>query len=486
MNLSLKTLGEAVAGRVIGVNANCRSVTIDSRNVARDALFVAIKGARFDGHDFVAQAVAAGAVAIMVEHPCAVDVPQVIVPDTVRALGALASYWRRQRPLTVIAVTGTNGKTTVKEMLASIFSVHHTPLATRGNLNNEIGVPLTLLGIEECHDVAVIEMGANHLGEIAYLSRLAEPGIALITNAGIAHLQGFGSLVHVGQAKGEIFTGLGAAGIAVINDDDALSSMWRGLAAGRRVITFGMKDSADIHCPASEIEHQICDDVYRTRMRIHNGSETFDVSLPLPGIHNVRNALAAAAAAIAAGATSSEIAEGLNAMQATPGRLQFRFVRPGLRVIDDTYNANPSSMEVALDVLRSIPGERILVLGDMAELGDEAASYRRQVGARAESAGVTRIYSIGALAQLAFEEFHGDGCACSEPQQVVDQLMHDSPHTAGDGLTVLVKGSRCMRMERVVGQLIDALEAANNSMPDASDGMTTPAGYGKYRQAELQ
>jgi UDP-N-acetylmuramoyl-tripeptide--D-alanyl-D-alanine ligase len=342
-----------------------------------------------------------------------------------------------------VAVTGSNGKTTVKEMIAAILGRRGPVLATQGNLNNEIGVPLTLARLSREHQGAVIEMGANHAGEIAYLTALAKPGIAVITNAGPAHLEGFGSLEGVASAKGEVLSGLPDDGVAIVNADDVFAGKWRALAAPHRVIDFGLTEGADVQAtwqPDGE-GSQVC---------IVAGGESIELKLALPGKHNVMNALAAVAAGIALDIGLDDIAAGLTSMCGVQGRLQVKARADGLCVIDDTYNANPASLNAALDVLARMKGERWLVLGDMAELGEDAVALHRRVARVAQQAGVTRLYGLGELGTVAADAFGAGGIAFNDRTELEAELaLH-----AGPGDTVLVKGSRRMGMEHVVQALL--------------------------------
>jgi len=417
-------------------------VSTDSRAMPPGALFIALRGPRFDGHDHAPEAVAAGAAAVVTERPLSIAAPQLLVPDTRRALGALAAAWRRACPVRVVAITGSNGKTTVKEMCAAILSQAGPVLATRGNLNNEIGVPLTLLRLSPEHRHAVVEMGANHAGEIGMLTGLARPDAALITNAAAAHLEGFGSLEGVARAKGEIYSGLEEQGVALINADDPFAPLWRELAAGHRVMTFGLREPADIAAAA-----RLDGAGAQMSLRLPDGEQP--VRLALLGRHNVQNALAAAAAAAALGIDRRAIAAGLAQMRPVAGRLAPRPGSQGAHLIDDSYNANPASLGAALEVLAACEGRRYLVLGDMAELGAEAEALHRRAGEQARAAGIDRLYATGRLSRLAAERFGSGGHFFAHQEALIEALRSElSPE-----VTVLVKGSRAARMERVVAAL---------------------------------
>jgi len=450
--MALSQAALAVQGRLIGADAMFHAVTTDSRKAAAGDLFVALRGERFDGHDFVAQCLAQGAVAAMVEREVSADAPQVVVADTRLGLGDLAAHWRGKFDIPLAAVTGSNGKTTVKEMLAAILRVAggaDSVLATEGNLNNDIGLPLTLLKLREQHRYAVAEMGMNHVGEIAYLTHIAKPTVALINNAQPAHLAGLGSVEAVARAKGEIFAGLAADGTAVINADDAYAALWRQLAAPHRVLTFGLEQPADVSA-----EYQLQADGSVLQLKTPQGNAP--VRLAVAGLHNVRNALAAAAAALAMGVPLPTIAAGLEHFSGVKGRLQRKEGLGGCVVIDDSYNANPASMRAAIDVLAAVPGNRILVLGDMGELGDEAGRLHLEIGARAKAAGIDALFTLGDLSRHMAEAFgagaqHFDTRDSNALQALVAALQPClRPQTS-----VLVKGSRFMRMERVVEAIMD-------------------------------
>ncbi len=427
-------LGATYYGNDVAING----VNTDSRQIVPGQMFIALKGPNFDGHDFVQQAASLGATVCMVEHRNE-DVNCIVVDDTRLALGRLAAAWRSRLAIPVIGVTGSNGKTTVKEMLAGILSQQGIVLATRGNLNNDIGMPLTLLEMDAQHDYAVIEMGANHPGEIAYLTRVAHPDVALITNAGMAHLEGFGSLQGVAQAKGEIYQGLGTNGIAVINNDDQFSGYWKQLNQDRNVITFGMMSGATVSA-TSEVKVGV------QQLTISSPAGVIEVNLKLLGRHNVMNALAAVSAAIAIQIPIDAIRTGLENLVPVKGRLELKTGLNGSRIIDDTYNANPTSLNAALDVLAEFPGKHYLALGDMGELGGQSASLHRTAGLQAKDKGVDRLYTFGSLSRHAAEKF-GDQTYCfSDQREMIEKIKND----LAQDVTLLVKGSRLMQMERVV------------------------------------
>ncbi|HEB99533.1 MAG TPA: UDP-N-acetylmuramoyl-tripeptide--D-alanyl-D-alanine ligase [Thiotrichales bacterium] len=442
MALQLSQAAEVLDGELQGPDVRFEGVSTDSRSLEPGNLFVALVGERFDGHEYLAQAAGRGAAAAAVCREVPAELPLVRVADTRRALGRLAAFWRRRFEIPLVAVTGSNGKTTVKEMTAAILGAGREVLATRGNLNNDIGVPLTLFRLDERHRAAVIEMGANHPGEIAWLTIIAAPTVAVITNAGPAHLEGFGSLEGVAEAKGEIYSGLRPGGTAVVNADDAFADLWRSLAAPRDVLTFGLDRPADLSAdwrPAGG----------GSRLSLRTPWGYAELELPLPGRHNVMNALAASAAALAAGASLDEVVQGLGGMRAVSGRLQFLAGIAGARIIDDTYNANPASLGAALEVLAATPGEHWLVLGDMGELGPGAAELHAEAGRQAAASGVSRLFALGELAGEAARAFGGHARAYRDREALLGDLR-EAMH--GD-LVILVKGSRRMRMEQVVEAL---------------------------------
>jgi len=446
---SLLQLAQLCGGELRGDDASFSALSIDSRTINDGDLFVALRGPNFDGHAFITAAQQAGAVALLVEHVMDSELPQVIVSDCHRALGELASAWRMQYPIPVIAVTGSNGKTTVKEMLASILGRQGKVLATKGNLNNDIGVPLTLMRINREHRYAVIEMGANHPGEIRYLTNLAKPTVAMVNNAGPAHLEGFGDIAGVAKAKGEIFEGLQKGGVAVINADDQYSDVWQMICAEIECKHFGIDNEADIS--ATDLV-AVAGAGYR--FKLHADSERVEISLPLPGRHNVMNALAASAVAIAAGATLAAVRDGLQSLVDVGGRLQIKQIPAGVTVIDDTYNANPASLQAGLDVLNESDGERILVLADMSELGDLAVSLHREMGRQASRSGIDRLFTIGDMAQHAAQAF-GVSASHFTTQDALVRQLKGVLTASSQPVTVMVKGSRGMKMEHVVAALLE-------------------------------
>lgn len=434
---------------IIGDNVTVEGVTTDTRSVQQGQLFVALQGPHFDAHDFAEEALKAGAKALLVNRKLALDIPQLIVKDTLTALGQIAAWWRSQLSIPFVAVTGSNGKTTVKEMLASIFSQLGSTLATKGNLNNHIGVPLTLLSVTKEHSSAIIEMGANHPGEISYLTNMTRPDVAVINNAAAAHLEGFGSLEGVAKAKGEIYQGLAEGGIAVINADDQFADLWRKLAEKNQQITFGCdpdrESPVDVSCKWQG-------DIEGNRLSVHTPVGDFECTLKLLGEHNVMNALAATAVSVGAGVSVEVIKTGLEAVQSVPGRMQPNRGMNGSRIINDSYNANPTSLKAGLGVLADCKGKRILVLGDMGELGEGVEKFHAQAGEMASNANVDELFTLGKYSKNASDAFGKNARHYDD----VDKLIADLRNSLVPETTVLVKGSRMMRMERVVEALVES------------------------------
>lgn len=464
MKARLSAAAAAVAGRLEGADAGFHGVSIDSRTLEPGQLFIALRGERFDAHEFLAAAAGRGAAGAIVERAAVgIALPQVVVQDAQAALTALAAAWRAQCAAVVIGVGGSNGKTTTKELLAAIVAGAGPSLATRGNLNNHIGVPLTLLRLEPAHRYAVVEMGANRPGEIAALAALAQPAIALVTNAGDEHLEGFGDLDGVARAEGEMFAALGAGGTAVINADDAFAGLWAGMApAGARILRFGVDAPADV--TALGISGRIESGSFVTAFTLAVAGTEARVRLPLAGRHNVVNALGAAAAAHAAGIALPAIVAGLERMRPVAGRLQLKAGLRGAWLVDDSYNANPSSVRAGIDVLCTLPGEHWLVLGEMAELGEGTVAAHAGIGDYARRAGITRLFAIGAAARHAVDAFGARASWYGDAAALGDALE------AGlePGVTALVKGSRVNRLERVVERLAAPLPATR--LPVAGNG----------------
>lgn len=443
----LQEFARLTEAQLVGENCTFGSVSTDTRSLQAGALFVALTGPNFDGHDFVAAAAERGAAAALVQRPLDVALPQIVVSDPLAALSTFAREWRRQFQIPVIGVTGSNGKTTTKEIIGAILSQLGPCLITRGNLNNHIGVPLMLLELNSTHRFAVIEMGANHQGEIEHLVGIAEPVIGIVTNAGAAHLEGFGDLQGVANGKGEMFCGLPANGIAVINADDAFASQWRENRASDKVLTFGFEQQADFM--AHKVQASSDTNGFKIDFDLVTPDGTRPATLGLAGLHNLRNALGAAAVAHAAGASLDQIVSGLAAMRAVAGRLELKPAINGAFLVDDSYNANPSSLKAGLDALRTFGGSRWLVLGDMKELGDSSNELHAEVGRYAKQAGVHRLLAIGPSSHFAVEAF-GRGAQWFAD---IDALIGEARSTLAPGIAVLIKGSRANRLERVAAAL---------------------------------
>jgi UDP-N-acetylmuramoyl-tripeptide--D-alanyl-D-alanine ligase len=450
MKLSLDTMALQLKARLIGISIDIDSISIDSRCLQQGDLYIALKGENFDGHDFAELAELAGASALLVEHQVKSLLPQLVVKNTRLALAELAGLWRQKSDATIFAITGSNGKTTVKEMLAAILAVNADVLATKGNLNNEIGVPLTLLKLSEQHRYAVIEMGANHRKEIAFSSRYALANIALINNVSEAHLEGFGSLEAIAKAKGEIVAGLKSSGIAILNQDDYFYPLWVSMAGNRPHYKFSLHDkTADVY--SSDINTTIENNAFVTRFNLHTVTETIAIDLQLAGEHNVYNALAAATGALAVNISLRQIKQGLASVTPVKGRLQPWVSRYGNIVIDDSYNANPASLNVALDVLKFCQGDSWVILGAFGELGENSTEIHRQIGQVIRQQGVKRLFATGIDARHSVDVF-GDGALFFENQaDLISTLKVD---LKGDEV-LLIKGSRSQCMEHVAAALID-------------------------------
>ena len=453
---TLRNFARACGGRLEGADRAFAGVSSDTRTLSPGDLFIALRGPRFNGHEFVAGALAAGAAGALVDVPQPSALAQIIAPDTQAALSRAGHAWREALDIPVVGVAGSNGKTTAKEMTAAILSQAGSCLATRGNLNNHIGVPLTLLRLEAGHRFAVIEMGANRAGEVAELVGIARPTVGLITNAGAEHLEGFGSLEGVARAEGETVAGLAAKATAVLNADDDFMNLWRGMTQAR-VLTFGIANAADFR--ASDLRTTLGVQGFLTRFCLSSPLGSAEIELHVGGRHNVANAVGAAAAAAAAGARLEHIVAGLGAVRPVPGRLQLKQAACGAWIIDDSYNANPSSVRAGIEVLASVGGRRWLVLGDMAELGEFAADAHSQMGLFAREQGIERLLATGPLAALAVERFGTGGQWFPDTEALTRELRQ----ALTADVRLLVKGSRVNRLERVVGALV-------HNTNDNSDG----------------
>ena len=437
----------ATKGKLFGTDVMFTSVGTDSRNIQKGQLFVALKGEHFDGHEFAAKTITQGASSVLISNKNLAIEPALLVEDTYLALGELATYWRNKFTIPLAAVTGSNGKTTVKEMLGLILKAaceqQGEVLATEGNLNNHIGLPLTLLKLRAVHRYSVVEMGMNHRGEIGYLTKIGKPTVAVINNAGNAHIGELGSFEAIAKAKGEILEGLKQDGTAVINADDVYAPLWISLAGKHKVITFGLKNKADVS--ADYILNANGSD-----LDIRTPQGVIKVKLSTPGLHNVMNALAATSAALAMGVSIQFVAMGLETYSGVKGRLQQKTGHNGALVIDDTYNANPMSMKVAIDVLIAMPGEKIAVLGDMGELGDNAAEMHAEIGRYAKASGLNSLYALGDMSVDMVKAFGNGARNYSSPEALAVDLREQMK----TGMNVLVKGSRFMAMERVVDAIV--------------------------------
>ena len=442
ISVSLSQLAGILHGELQGQDLTCDAVTTDTRKITPGCLFVALKGERFDAHDFADQAKEAGAGALLVSRKLNVDLPQVVVKDTRQAFGELAAWVRQQVPTRIVALTGSSGKTSVKEMTAAILSQCGNTLYTAGNLNNDIGVPMTLLRLTPEHVYAVIELGANHQGEIAWTVSLTKPEAALVNNLAAAHLEGFGSLEGVAKAKGEIYTGLPQNGIAIMNADNNDQLNWKSVIGDRKTWRFS-PNAANSDFTATNIHVTS----HGTEFTLQTPTGSTDVLLPLPGRHNIANALAATALAMAVGAPLSAIKTGLANLTAVPGRLFPVPLGENKLLLDDSYNANVGSMTAAVQVLSEMPGYRVLVVGDMAELGDKSVACHRQVGEAAKASGIDRVLSTGALSQT-LSEASGAGEHFADKAALITRLK--ALIQEKQIITVLVKGSRSAAMEDVV------------------------------------
>lgn len=449
INISLSELATIVSGQLLMIDKclsqekNISEVTIDSRSVKPNSLFIALQGEHFDGHDFVQQAIEAGANAILVNRILAVSVPQIVVENTRLAFAKIASWLRGQVDTHVIALTGSSGKTSVKEMTATILQQCGSVLYTEGNYNNDIGVPLTLLRLTPKHKFAVIEQGANHIGEIAYTSKLVRPEAALVNNLAQAHLEGFGSLAGVAQAKGEIFNNLVAGGTAIINQDSNDIVKWQDKLIDKCIWRFSINENSDADFYASNI----CLLPTKTTFILHSPQGEIAISLPLAGLHAVANALAASALSMSVGANLENIQQGLALVKPVKGRLYPIELAPGKYLLDDSYNANVGSMSAAIDVLNAMPGYRVMVVGDMGELGQYAESCHFQVGQLLRDSKVDHVISVGQLSRL-ISEGSQKGQHLTSKKDVITHLQ--ILLSTYNNITILIKGSRSAGMEQII------------------------------------
>jgi UDP-N-acetylmuramoyl-tripeptide--D-alanyl-D-alanine ligase len=444
--LSLTQTAKILNAELSGQDNKFLAVSIDSRSVKTGDLFIAIKGEKFDGHHFVAEAKSQGAVAAVVQQKVAIDIPQIIVPDTRKALGSLAAYWRNQFKIPVLALTGSCGKTTTKTMLASIFAQKGQVLSPQSSYNNDIGLPLTLLKLRSSHQEVVLEIGANHVGEIAYLTKIAQPDVAAVLNIGNAHLEGFGDKTGVAKEKSDIFKGLTSNGIAVINDEDEFASFMRDQLKSHPYITFGLKPSADVYGTKIRLDEE-----GKAMFTLNIAGQSELVTLPTLGEHNVMNALAAAVMAHAVHVPLQQIVQGLQNMQVVAKRLNKRRGLNKSIIIDDTYNAIPNAVEAALKLLARADGERIFVFGGMAELGAETEKQHKQIGQFAKANNIHRLLAVGVYSHLTVDAFGAGAELFTSKADLINQLRGYLHSEA----TILVKGSRGSRMEDVVEEIIE-------------------------------
>ena len=449
MNRTLAEFAKSCGGTLQGADRNYTGVSTDTRTLQAGELFVALRGPRFNANDFVAAAANAGAAGAVVDTQVASPLAQIVVADTQAALSSSSAAWRARFSMPIVGVAGSNGKTTVKEMTSAILERAGTTLATRGNLNNHIGVPLTLHRLDATQRFAVIEIGANRAGEVADLVKLARPDVGLITNAGAEHLEGFGSLEGVARAEGEMVAGLEPAATAVINADDEFAGLWRQMARGK-VATFGVANAADFS--ARDIHTEVDASGFVTHFELLAPAGSVPIELHLAGSHNVLNALCAAAAATAAGASLDDVRMGLATMRPVPGRLQFKTAPSGAWIVDDSYNANPSSMKAGIEVLASVDARRWLVMGDMGELGSFADSSHGEIGRFARDHHIDRLFATGKLSALAVEAFGQGGEWFADTESLARAVNSELTRE----VCVLVKGSRSNRLERVVEALVGA------------------------------
>lgn len=447
IHAKLIDIAKQLASPIPSQDSDFNGISTDTRTLLPGNLYIAIHGEQFDGHQFVKEAYKKGAIAALVSQKIDCDIPQILVNDTVLALGIITANWRNRFSIPLIAVTGTNGKTTLKNMIASILRAAcknqaDLILATEGNFNNHIGLPLNLARFNEKHRYAVLEMGMNHFGEIEYLTHLAKPTIAVINNAAEGHLEGVGSIAGVAKAKGEIFSGLTKDGTAILNRDDAYFNYWRELIGDHRYLSFGLDNPADIS--ANYVENQ--------PLTIQTPHGEITVNLPLIGKHNAANALAATACAIAANIDLSAIQNGLENVKPAPGRMRQYTLENNVKIIDDTYNANPFSLDAAVNALTTYTGTKIVVLGDMKELGPEAKQLHFHSGEKIRAAGIDYLFTLGHFSEATTEAFGKNAQHFTERDKLIHALL---PYLTKD-VTVLVKGSRSMQMEKIAAGIIPA------------------------------
>ncbi|MEQ1545130.1 UDP-N-acetylmuramoyl-tripeptide--D-alanyl-D-alanine ligase [Methyloglobulus sp.] len=449
MKMMLSEIAKVTNGTHVGSDVEVASASIDTRAIQSGDLYIAIKGHQFDGNEFVDKAERSGAAAAILNKNFTSKLPHVLVDDTRLALAQLAGAWRDNVTAKVVGITGSNGKTTVKEMTAAVLGVAGSVLFTKGNLNNDIGVPLTLFRLNEDHRYAVIEMGANHLGEIAYTSAIAKSDVVILNNAGAAHIEGFGSLDGIAKGKGEIIETLKAEGVAILNKDDKYFEYWLSIAGNRKVLSFGLLEGADI--TARNIQTDIIDNAFATTFDLMASSASVKVKLKLAGQHNVLNALAATAAGLALDLSLEQIKAGLESVKPVTGRMQPLVGRLGNIIIDDTYNANADSLKVGLEVLANCKGKHWVVLGAFGELGPESPRIHEEIGKLISSKGVVRLLALGSDAKNTARVF-GKGATFFDSQ---DELIGTLKKELKGDETILIKGSRTQRMENVAAALVE-------------------------------
>ena len=440
--LRLSEIASMANGELKGEDAEITGISTDTRDLHFGDLFIALEGEKFDGHQFIDDTIDQIVSGALIHKEVMTTLPLIVVDNTLAGMSRWANAWRKRVDPKLVAITGSNGKTTVKQMISNILVQVGSTCATKGNLNNHIGVPLTLLTLREKNKFAVIEMGANHFGEINHLSLLAEPEVAVITNAGPAHLEGFGSIAGVAQAKGEIIDGVREGGTVVLNSDDSYLDVWLDKAKKLNVMTFGF-------CETSTVKGEINED---QSLSVRVNDQSIKVNLPLPGKHNAYNALASVAVAIAFNVDIKDIKKGLENADQVHGRLQLKQGMLGATIIDDTYNANPASLQAAIDVLCSQEKEPWLVLGDMGELGEDTVSIHAHMGEIAKAAGVKKLFGLGELAKQAVDEFGENGYFFNKHDVLSRELLNHM----NENCCILIKGSRTMHMEDVVNFLIES------------------------------
>jgi len=445
----LSTIAHWCEGRHLGADVEVSAVSTDTRTITPGALFVALRGENYDAHDLVAEAQARGAAALLLHRDVATDLPRILCADTQEALGEFAAGVQKDRPAVVVALTGSNGKTSVKMLTANILSRVGRTYINPGNRNNEIGLPLAVLDAPEDAQFAIYEMGAGKPGDIAYLASIAPPQVALVNNIAPAHLERMGSLLGIAETKGAIYEALSDDGVAVINADDAFAPFFSQIVGARRSFRFGIENDAEVR--ASRIVHE----GGASRFHLHTPAGNAEITLPLPGHHSVMNALAATALSLAAGASLDAIVDGLRSAAPVKGRQIAHRLGNGAVLIDDSYNANPGSVAAAIATLAQGVGEAWLVLGDMAELGEGGTALHAEIGAQAKRAGLARLWTVGRLSHAASEAF-GEGSAHFDSQAALTAALISDMRSKGGcaGLSVLVKGSRSSAMENIVAALL--------------------------------